>query len=391
MKRRIAVFGGTFDPIHNGHLRLALAFAEQLALDKVLLMPSSVPPHKIKPDLADAAHRLQMCRLAAEPHPVLEVCDIEIARGGASYTADTLEQVQAMYPDAQLYLITGADMFLTLGTWKRFDSIARTAVLCAAPRGEVTVQQLRQYAARLEQSGARCAVLDVPLYTVSSTQLRQDLCGIDRLVPETVARYIRDNGLYRTRGEGDVNAQYMQILQGRLTPARYDHSLAVARQARLLASRLGADEEKAYTAGLLHDILKDTDADTLLQMLHDFGILVTAVEKHTPQLLHAMAGAAFLERILGITDREMLDAVRYHTTGRADMSPLETAVFLADFTSDDRTYPDVEVMRHLVLTDTDEAIRYAVAYTIKDLTERKRMIHPDTVALYNQTIGRQQG
>ena len=131
--RRMALFGGTFDPIHNGHVQMALEFARRLQLDRVLLMPTFVPPHKMKQQMASVEDRLAMCRLVAQEHPVLEVSDLEARRGGASFTADTLEALHTQYPEAEWYLITGADMFCTLSTWWRFGTIAECAVLCAAP------------------------------------------------------------------------------------------------------------------------------------------------------------------------------------------------------------------------------------------------------------------
>ena len=130
MPQKIALFGGAFDPIHNGHIRLALEFARRLGLDRVLLMPSYVPPHKLRGDMAGPADRLHMCRLAAAEHPGLEVSDLEIARGGASFTADTLDTLRGQYPEAVWYLITGADMFLTLGALEHH----RRAIRHCAPR-----------------------------------------------------------------------------------------------------------------------------------------------------------------------------------------------------------------------------------------------------------------
>ena len=127
MPKRVAVFGGTFDPIHEGHVQLALQFARRLKLDEVLLVPTFVPPHKLKADMAAAEDRLAMCRLVAAAHPKLKVSDMEITRGGASFTVDTLETLEGQYPGTEWYLITGADMFLTLGTWWRFEDIAELA------------------------------------------------------------------------------------------------------------------------------------------------------------------------------------------------------------------------------------------------------------------------
>lgn len=392
MSQKIALFGGAFDPIHNGHIRLALEFARRLGLDRVMLMPSYVPPHKLRSDMAGPADRLQMCRLAAREHPCLEVSDLEISRGGASFTADTLDALRGQIPEASWYLITGADMFLTLGSWWRFEDIAAGAVLCAAPRDAATLAQMQAYAAELADAGARCILEDIPLSAVSSTEIRRRVAEgktIADLVPDGVASYIREKGLYRTAsGEEsrDHDAQYIEIIRGRLTPARFAHSLAVAERAEELARRWGADPAKARTAGILHDILKDAAPAAQLQIFRDFAILLDTVERQVPKLWHARAGAVFIERVLGVADPEIVTAVRYHTTGRAEMSRLETVLYLADFTSSDRDYPDVDVLRRLSDEDLDRAMAYALSYTIRDLVKKDRAVHPDTLACYNDVI-----
>lgn len=388
-QRKIALFGGTFDPIHNGHIQLALEFARRLRLSKVLLMPTFVPPHKLKPEMAGAADRLQMCRLAAAPYPELEVSDLEIGRGGASFTVDTLETLHGQYPDAQLYLITGADMFLTLGTWWRAEDIFSMAVLCAAPRDAATLPQMRAYAEELDQLGARCILEDIPLSPLSSTLVRERAAqgkSLAGMVPEPVANYIRAHRLYthQAGSRQNLDQQYIEIIRGRLTPGRFEHSLAVADRAEYLARKYGADPEKARTAGILHDILKDTAPEAQLQIFRDFDILLDTVEKQTRKLWHARAGAVFIERVLGVADPEIVTAVRYHTTGRAGMSLLETVLYLADFTSADRDYDDVQVLRDLTEQDLCLAMEYALSYTIRDLVEKKRAVHPDTLACFNE-------
>ncbi len=392
MKRRIGLFGGTFDPLHNGHVVLAREFAARLNLDKVILMPTFVPPHKVKTNLAPAIDRLEMCRLACAPYEELAVSDLEINRRGASFTVTTLEQLTAKYPEAQLHLIVGADMFLTLGSWYRFGDIARMAVLCAAPRDQVPIEQLREYAAQLEQQGATCRVEPIVTPRISSTEIRRRVAAgesIGDLVPPAVAEYVQAHGLYvENKAYRSVEEQYTDIIRGRLTPKRFAHSLAVSAQAEHLARRYGANSDKARVAGLLHDILKDTDPDSQLQILQDFDILLDTVEQGSHKLWHARSGAVFMEHILGITDEDMLNAVRYHTTGRAGMSLLETILYLADFTSADRDYPDVEVLRALTEEDLDKAMHYAVKYTIDDLRESGRQVHPNTLACYEEILER---
>lgn len=392
MPKRIALFGGTFDPIHDGHVELAREFARLLSLDQVVVMPTFIPPHKLKSDMAPAVDRLAMCRLACAPYKELAVSDMEINRRGASYTVLTLEQLHRQYPDAELFLLTGADMFLTVSTWYRFADIARMATICAAPRDAADADCLRAHAEKLEALGARCVVAEFTVPAWSSTAVRERLKNgevpRDMISPE-VAAYIEAHQLYtENRRYLNKEEQYVDIIRGRLTPRRFEHSLAVAKQAEYLAKKYGADPEKARTAGLLHDVLKDTDGDSQLQIFKEFGILLDAVEEKAPKLWHAHAGAVFLQRILGIEDREILNAVRYHTTARAGMSLLETVLYLADFTSADRDYPDVDVMRELTERDLTAAMRYAVAYTIDDLKAQERPVHPDTLACYKELMER---
>ena len=120
---KTGICGGTFNPIHNGHLHIVEEFRRGLGLDRVLLIPTRVPPHKAAPDLASAGERFAMCRLAAQGKPWLELSDIEMRREGKSYTAETLEELSALYPQDQFYLLMGEDMFLTLGRWYRPETI----------------------------------------------------------------------------------------------------------------------------------------------------------------------------------------------------------------------------------------------------------------------------
>ena len=388
--KKIALFGGTFDPIHRGHSTMALRLADALGLDEVILMPTFVPPHKVKLSMADAAYRLAMCRITAEQDARLTVSDMEIARGGASFTVDTLTALTAQHPDAEWYLIVGADMFCTLRTWYRFEDIAKMATMCTVPREGTDTAALKAYADELIAQGVRCYVADEPVEPISSTEIRRRLSAgelADEWLPDGVADYIREHGLYADSADVcDQNEQFRSIIRQRLGDYRYHHSLCVADEAKRLAKRYGADERQAYTAGLLHDIMKDTDRKSQLQILADFGILLDDAEKRVDKLWHAKVGAAFLEHILQIKDRAILDAVRYHTTGRAGMSLLEKIVFVADFTSADRQYPDVDEVRRLSDISLEETMIYTIDYTIRDLLNKGQAIHPDTLAAYNERI-----
>lgn len=180
--------------------------------------------------------------------------------------------------------------------------------------------------------------------------------------------------------------EYKKLLEKRLNEKRYLHSLAVADEAVRLADIYGADRQKAYLAGLLHDITKNASAEEHLNILSTFGIILTDIEKNAEKLWHAMSGAAYIKHILLIDDDEIYDAIRYHTTAKADLSLLSKVLYLADYTSTDRDYDDVDVIRGLVNKSLDDAYLYALKYTITDLTGRGKALHPDTVEAYNETV-----
>lgn len=197
---KTAMFGGSFDPIHSGHVSLAHAFTEKLGLDRVLIVPTFIPPHKIKKTSVTPEQRLDMCRLAFEGEKGYEVCDIEIRRQGASYTYMTLEQLSRSYPGDELYLITGADMFMTIHQWKNPEIIFRLAIVCGVPRNDDDIADLEKQARFLNTLGAKTEILDAGIMTVSSTEIRERVAlgkDISRLVPPEVGRYIRERGLYR--------------------------------------------------------------------------------------------------------------------------------------------------------------------------------------------------
>ncbi|MBR3961728.1 MAG: bis(5'-nucleosyl)-tetraphosphatase (symmetrical) YqeK [Clostridia bacterium] len=180
--------------------------------------------------------------------------------------------------------------------------------------------------------------------------------------------------------------KYKDILKERLNEKRYFHSLCVADEAKRLAILYGADAEKAFFAGLLHDITKNAPENEQLQMFEVFGIIADSITQKSHKLWHAVTGAAYIKNILGITDEEVLSAVRYHTTAKRGMSLLEKILYLADFTSADRDYEDVDVMRKKVDISLDDAMQYALCYTIKELADKQVAIHPDTFEAYNEIM-----
>lgn len=195
---RIAMFGGTFNPPHIGHVRAAQAVSERLGCH-VLFVPDNIPPHKELPSgAASAEDRLAMTKIAARGVPGASVSDMELRRGARSYTVDTLEELHALWPDAELWIILGTDMVCSLENWYRTDRILELARVAALARAPGDLDRIREHAAWLkEEYGAQIEVVETEPIPISSTEIREGLFrGAERWLPEGVFDYIREKGLY---------------------------------------------------------------------------------------------------------------------------------------------------------------------------------------------------
>lgn len=180
--------------------------------------------------------------------------------------------------------------------------------------------------------------------------------------------------------------EYQAVIRPMLSDKRYEHSVNVAREAVKLAKKYGADPVKAETAGILHDILKETPPEKQLKIISEFGIIMTDVELASKKLWHAIGGAVYIQSVLGMDDAEIIDAVHYHTTGRKNMTLLEKVIFMADFISKDRDYPGVEDMRKTAYKSLEKAIIDGIAFTITDLAKERELIIRDTIDAYNDAV-----
>ena len=388
---RIGIYGGTFNPPHKGHIRLAEAMLKDARLDKILIIPAGTPPHKESPDLADDSFRIEMCNLAFSGS-CFEVCDIEIKRGGKSFTVDTVSELRSIYPDDELFLIIGSDMLLCFDKWYRYKEILNEVTLCVATReDEISRHKLFDYARNtLGLYENEILVSEISAFECSSTEVREIIKAgesTEEFLTEPVRGYISEQNIYT-----DAYTPWRKLLKKRLLEKRYIHSLNVADSARELAKKYGADEEKAYFAGLVHDIMKNAGEEEQLQIMEKGGIILSRTEKVNKKLWHAMAGECYLRIEMGIADEDILNAVRYHTTGRAGMSLLEKVVYIADYISVERDYDDVDVMRELSMNKgLDEAALYALKFSFKSLSKKEKLIHTDSVEYYNELIIEREG
>ena len=382
----IGIYGGTFDPPHRGHIAAAKAAVSALHLDRLLLIPDAVPPHKALPEGSPTAQqRCDMAVLAtAELGRQAEASDMELRRAGVSYTADTLAQLRRQYPEDELYLLMGTDMFLSLQSWRQPERIAALAHI--APFRREREDDPAAFAAqkeRLERDyGASVTVVPNPdVVDISSTELREKLSrGAGRAyLTEPVYGYILRKGLYGTKADLKhlTPEELRPIALSYLKPKRMPHVLGTEQEAAFLAEKYGADGTAARVAALLHDCTKKLDMDRQLSLCRHYGIDLDPLEQVSLKLLHSKTGAAVARDKFGVSE-EIYNAIYYHTTGKADMTLLEKIIYLADYIEPSRRFPGVDELRRAVHTDLNEGLYRALLDSVKELQGYGSPVHPHT-------------
>ena len=377
---RIAIFGGSFNPPHKGHLHSAVAAAKQIQPDQFLVIPDNLPPHKeLAAGSPTTQQRIELCRLNFAGVPKSEVSDMEIVRGGRSYTADTIRDLRAKYPDAELYLLMGTDMFLTLDQWREPDYILGNCVIAPFQRSAEELDDIeRKRAALQEKYGAKVEIVAAPPHPAASTQVREQLQRRSgrELLTDAVYGYIVKHRLYGVR----VDFTWLRLKgEAMLKPKRVPHVRGCEEEAVRLAKRWGADPEQAAEAAILHDCTKRLPLPEQLNLCRKYGIVPDTLEGGSEKLLHAKTGAAIAEQEFGAAP-EVAEAIRWHTTGRAGMSLLEKIVYMADYIEPNRSFPGVEELRRLAYEDLDGAMRLGFEMSIEDVRSYGNTVHQDTLA-----------
>ena len=387
---KIGIFGGTFNPPHLGHITAAREAFAMLSLDRLLLIPAGLPPHKELPaGSPTAAQRLEMTRLAAEATELgdrVEVLDLELRREGRSFTSDTLEALKAQYPEDELWLLMGTDMFLSLQTWHEPERVLSLVNIAAFGRRAADTESSfavqREYLCRTwPQANIRTLSIS-GVVEVSSTELREKLKagqGSELLAP-AVYGYILREGLYHT----GADLKHLPLEQLRpvalsyLKHKRIPHVLGTEQEAVRLAERYGADVEKARVAALLHDCTKKLSMEEQLALCEKYGIQLDELEQKTLKLLHSKTGAAVARDMFGVDD-EIYSAIWYHTTGHADMSKLEKIIYLADYIEPSRDFPGVDGLRNVCYEDLDKGLLKGLEMTIEEMTAMGNPVHHATI------------
>lgn len=407
---RIGIYGGSFSPPHNGHLSAARLLLDEVGVDRLIVLPAGNPPHKVLSPEENPAHRLAMTRLAFADLPRTEVSDWEMTREGKSYTVLTLEHFAA--PDRQLVLLVGTDMFLTLDQWYRASDIfAMAEIVCV--RREIDVGKTEAIREKMdvyrEHFGASVRLLEEKVVVLSSIELRGIAAvggDLTPYLPSSVAEYIEQNHLYSLPQQGTITPELLGTLRTRLrremSAARYAHTLGVEQTAIRIGTLCAPHSLcRLRAAALLHDITKEYSCEKQLKILEESAI-IPVCHVDSP-VLHAASAAVLITHdpaYADFADPIVIDAVRRHTTGGADMSVEAQIVFLADYIEPTRRYRACVNLREQFwaadpasmseeerLAHLRRFVRLEAEQTIAHLLERGVYIDEDTLRARNSMLG----
>lgn len=366
---KIAVFGGAFDPLHKEHIRIIDNAKNLLGMDKVILLPTYNPPHK---DGASASYedRVNMLKLFASTRDYVIIDETERELNlEKSYAYIVLAELKKRYSNDELYYLIGSDSLRKFDNWAHPELILKSVRIRVVTRGnDVDIAELAKECSQ-KYNGDIDYGFSAEEESSSSIRLQLELERYEELEGRVIApilNYIREHGLYSRY------ADILKKLRANLKERTYNHCLRTAEFALENAWRVWEDYDRVMLAGLLHDCAKGKEP------------LKDICEYPTPSLevIHQYDGAEIAKKDYGITDEDILDAIRYHTTGKPDFSPLGKLIYLADKLERGRNYPGVDELRKAMDEGVDHAFSLALKHCVEYLRTRNIEIDLLTLCAY---------
>ena len=378
---KICISGGTFDPIHKGHIEIAKIALSQFNLDKVIFMPTG--NSYMKSDVTPSIHRYNMLKLAIEGIDKFEISDLEIKRAGYTYTKDTVAYFKENYPDDELYFLIGTDTLFMLEKWYMPEYLFKNLIFIVAKRGDA--DSVAKAEELKEKFNADIRFMHNDIIDISSTEIREEFDNKsydefnNRFFDKKVFEYIKENHLYKEMN----NAEMITLLSKELKESRLMHTFGVIDTATALAKAYQADIKKCERAALLHDCAKYMPLEEMIAICERNFVELNDLEKSKDSLLHAKAGACLAYEKYGIKDEEILDAIKYHTTGRPDMSLIEKIIFVSDFIEPGRTHSEkLPMYRMIAMADINLVCMNILKDTLDYLESLNEEIDPLTKETY---------
>ncbi len=377
----IAVYGGSFNPPHIGHEHVAEAVRKHLKPERFFIIPAGVAPHKeLAAGSPSAEERMEMTRLAFGEGSI--VSDMEILREGKSYTADTLRALMERFPGEEIILVMGTDMFLSLESWYDAEFILKSVHVCVVRRDEERVAIREKALHYAKKYRTRTTIVALRPVIAASSDIRELLSsrGGVEMLSAGVYEYIMSRRLYGAKPDWEWLRREAYAM---LKPKRVAHVRGCEEEAVRLARRWGADTEEAAEAAILHDITKKLNLREQLILCEKYGIITDTLEAASEKLLHAKTGAAIARERFGVSEA-VYEAIKWHTTGKADMSLLDKIIYMADYIEPNRDFEGVDKLRELAYTDLDAAMVLGFEMSLEDLARYGVPPHPNTLEALNE-------
>ena len=379
-RERIGILGSAFDPVHQGHIQMAVSAMDRCALDSVLLIPAG--DRAYKSSVADQEDRWKMVVAAATQDERLVPSRLELDRRGPAFTVDTLLTLKRQHPRADFFYILGSDGIHKLHRWHRFGEVLPLCSFLIHPRAEdFELSSFQSERRRLEDMGARISIIPGKPVSVSSTDIRQQLAA-GQATPSLYSplrEYCALRGLYGISPHLERAGEWLDRLFTALNPRRFTHSVSVAGMSRLLARTYGVDVRQAEEAGLLHDCAKCLPVREMRRIAVDHSLTSDPAILESGALMHSLVGAWVARNEYGMADPEVLEAIAWHNTGHPGMSRLAMCVCLADYIEPTRgSNPLLETVRALSGLSLERALLMSLEGTAGYVRSRGKYLHPRT-------------
>ncbi len=379
---KIGIFGGSFSPIHNGHLQIAEDCLIEMGLDKIIFLPNAKPPHK-NVEKFSFENRVEMLKLAIEDNEKFEISLVEEDFSKTHYSYNTMKENFCNDKD-KFYFIMGDDEFLNISSWyeyEKFLEITSVIVFLRKYNLDFILDKNKYLIEKYDINIVKNSVI-----SISSTDIRNRMNekkSIKYLIPKKVCKYI-----YEDLNYFDIN-KIKKDLKEKLSKNRYEHSLRVADYCKRLAVIYKVDENRAYLSGLVHDCAKNLEEFYMLNKKLNSDIIFDTEEKDNENLKHAPIGAVVCKDLYGIFDEEIISAVRYHTTAKENMTLLEKILFISDKIEPGRKYDTVDELRRLADFDIDRAIVKFLNDSFEYLEKKSQKVHHLSVKARDYLINKE--
>ncbi|MBU4690313.1 nicotinate-nucleotide adenylyltransferase [Mycoplasma sp. ES3157-GEN-MYC] len=336
---KIGLFGGSFNPVHNGHIKIAKYAYEQLGLDKLIFIPAATNPFKKKQKNVSAQDRIKMIELSIYDCPEnFEISEYEIKKGGVSYTYQTIRYFAKKYESDELFFLIGSDCLPTLHKWEFIEEITKTAKFVVFKRSNnFNKTNIKRF---------NLIKLNNELYEESSTAIRK---GVLSYTDPKVNAFIGQNRLFAK-----------EIVHSTLTALRAKHSVATAEFSAKLAKANGLTYNQGYYAGLFHDICKEVPEQASREFISSFGLNGFDKSIYPRHKLHQVCGSLWVKYVYMINDQSIVDAIECHTTLKSNLTKLDKILFIADKICDGRAFSGVQKLRQLALENLEEGFKQVV-------------------------------